>query len=70
MPSVPDPFPMQTRGLYAGVLDFVLASPSLEVRAVYGALESRDLPLVLSQNMPNAAYPSDHLPVAAVLRQA
>ncbi|GLC33494.1 hypothetical protein PLESTB_000081100 [Pleodorina starrii] len=52
----------------ASTLDFIWASCQLEVAALYWPVECRHEGLIEHQALPNQHYPSDHLPIGAVLR--
>ncbi|KXZ54570.1 hypothetical protein GPECTOR_4g635 [Gonium pectorale] len=52
----------------ASTLDFIWASCQLEVRSLYWPVECRHEGLLQHQALPNQHYPSDHLPIGAVLR--
>ncbi|KXZ54569.1 hypothetical protein GPECTOR_4g634 [Gonium pectorale] len=52
----------------AATVDFLWASAVLEVRSLYWPVECRHEGLIQHQALPNQHYPSDHLPIGAVLR--
>ncbi|PNW83119.1 hypothetical protein CHLRE_06g307400v5 [Chlamydomonas reinhardtii] len=52
----------------ASSLDFIWASCNLEVTALYVPVEARHQGLIAHQALPNQHYPSDHLPIGAVLK--
>ncbi|KAG2490743.1 hypothetical protein HYH03_010898 [Edaphochlamys debaryana] len=52
----------------ASTLDFIWASCQMEVSALYWPVECRHEGLISLQALPNQHYPSDHLPIGALLR--
>jgi hypothetical protein len=52
---------------YAGVLDHIFVGPGLKQRAVLGS-DATALSAIIACGLPNAEYPSDHLPVAALFQ--
>ncbi|GFR52781.1 hypothetical protein Agub_g15396, partial [Astrephomene gubernaculifera] len=52
----------------SSTLDFLWASCGLSVSALYLPVERRHEHLISRQALPNQHYPSDHLPIGAVLR--
>ncbi|GLI60021.1 hypothetical protein VaNZ11_002085 [Volvox africanus] len=52
----------------ASTMDFIWASYHMEVAALYWPVECRHEGLIEQQALPNHHYPSDHLPIGAVLR--
>ncbi|KAG2426336.1 hypothetical protein HXX76_013093 [Chlamydomonas incerta] len=52
----------------ASSLDFIWASCNLEVAGLYLPVEARHEGLIAHQALPNQHYPSDHLPIGAVLK--
>jgi hypothetical protein len=51
----------------ASTIDFIWASMDLAVEALYCPIDRRDWGLLSQQSLPNRLYPSDHLPIGAVL---